>query len=223
MTRRWRTYEAALGLFRAVGDRLGEANVLKAQGDVLAFQKRNDEALAKYEAALGLFRAVGARLGEANVLKAQGDVLAFQDGGMRGAGEVRGGAGAVPGGGCPAGRGERAAGAWGTCWQFRDERDAALEYVPAAGLHGDQPPGRCRPRSRLAGAIAGSTSGRGAHVPGRAGAAPVTADWQALAGCSQVGAGGWSRGAGAAAAEELIALGFADGDVWAALADARSN
>ena len=72
-------YEAALGLFRAVGDRLGEANVLKAQGDVLAFMDERQAALAKYEAALGLFRAVGYRLGEANVLKAQGDVLAFMD------------------------------------------------------------------------------------------------------------------------------------------------
>jgi len=71
-------YEAALGLYRAVGARLGEANVLQAQGDVLAFLKRNDEALARYEAALGLYRAVGARLGEANVLQAQGDVLAFR-------------------------------------------------------------------------------------------------------------------------------------------------
>ena len=78
MTRRWGKYEAALGLFPAVGDRLGEANVLQAQGDVLAFQDRRDAALGKYEAALLLFRAAGARLGEANVLKAQGDVLAFQ-------------------------------------------------------------------------------------------------------------------------------------------------
>jgi tetratricopeptide (TPR) repeat protein len=70
-------YEEALGLFRAVGARLGEANVLKAQGDVLAFLDQRSEALSKYEEALGLFRAVGARLGEANVLKAQGDVLYF--------------------------------------------------------------------------------------------------------------------------------------------------
>ena len=67
-------YAEALGLFRAVGDRLGEANVLKAQGDVLYFLKRTDEALEKYAEALGLFRAVGDRLGEANVLQAQGDV-----------------------------------------------------------------------------------------------------------------------------------------------------
>ena len=39
--------------------------MLKAQGDVLAFLKRNDEALGRYEAALGLYRAVGARLAAA--------------------------------------------------------------------------------------------------------------------------------------------------------------
>ncbi len=72
-----RLRRAAAAAHRA-GDARAEANVLKAQGDVLAFQDRRDEALGRYEQALGLFRAVGSRLGEANVLKAQGDVLAFQ-------------------------------------------------------------------------------------------------------------------------------------------------
>ena len=72
-------YKEALRLYRAVGDRLGEANVLQAQGDVLAFLDQRDEGVARYEEALRLFRAVGDRLGEANVLKAQGDVLAFLD------------------------------------------------------------------------------------------------------------------------------------------------
>ncbi|MBX3002190.1 MAG: tetratricopeptide repeat protein [Caldilineaceae bacterium] len=67
--------EGALNACRALQDRSGEANVLKAQGDVLQFLKQMGEALEKYEAALGLFRAVGDRLGEANVLKAQGDAL----------------------------------------------------------------------------------------------------------------------------------------------------
>ena len=53
-----------------MGARLGEANVLKAQGDVLYFLKQTEEALARYDQALGLFRTVGARLGEANVLSA---------------------------------------------------------------------------------------------------------------------------------------------------------
>jgi tetratricopeptide (TPR) repeat protein len=60
-----------------VGARLGEANVLQAQGDVLAFQKQNEEALARYEQALGLFRAVGARLGEANTLTSLANVHQF--------------------------------------------------------------------------------------------------------------------------------------------------
>ena len=69
----------ALAAARRVGDRLGEANVLQAQGDVLYFLKQTDEALQRYDQALQLFRQVGARLGEANVLQAQGDVLAFLD------------------------------------------------------------------------------------------------------------------------------------------------
>ncbi len=70
--------EAAEGAARRLDRPQALANVLKAQGDVLAFLDRRDEALARYEAALALYRAVGARLGEANVLKAQGAVLAFQ-------------------------------------------------------------------------------------------------------------------------------------------------
>jgi tetratricopeptide (TPR) repeat protein len=62
-----------------VGDRLGEANVLKALGDVQQFRDERDAALTSYEQALSLFRAVGDRLGEANVLKALGDVQQFRD------------------------------------------------------------------------------------------------------------------------------------------------
>ncbi len=53
---------------------LGEANVLKAQGDVLAFLAQREEALARYGEALTLYRAVGDRQGEANVLASQGQV-----------------------------------------------------------------------------------------------------------------------------------------------------
>jgi len=74
------SYAAALELFRAVGDRLGEANTLRAIGDVQSFRKEEMEAaLASYAAALELFRAVGDRLGEANTLQAIGDVLRFRD------------------------------------------------------------------------------------------------------------------------------------------------
>ena len=66
------SYNDALKLFRAVGDRLGEANVLKAISDVQQFRKENDAALKSYEQAQTLYRAVGAKLGEANVLASQG-------------------------------------------------------------------------------------------------------------------------------------------------------
>ena len=79
--------------------RLGEANVLQAQGDVLAFQDRRDAALGKYEAAFGCSGAVGARLGEANVLQAQGDVLAFQKQNDAALGKYEAALGLVPGGG----------------------------------------------------------------------------------------------------------------------------
>jgi tetratricopeptide (TPR) repeat protein len=70
-------YEEAIGIYREVGDRLGEANTLKAIGDVLQFLKRSTEALQNYEQAIGIYREVGDRLGEANTLKAIGDVLQF--------------------------------------------------------------------------------------------------------------------------------------------------
>ena len=65
----------ALALFRAVGDRLGEANTLKAIGHVQQFRDERDAALDSYQQALALFRAVGSRLGEANTLKAIGDAM----------------------------------------------------------------------------------------------------------------------------------------------------
>ena len=65
-------YEQALGLFRQVGSKLGEANVRKAMGDVQQFRDEREAALASYEQALGLFRQVGDRLGEANCYLAQG-------------------------------------------------------------------------------------------------------------------------------------------------------
>jgi tetratricopeptide (TPR) repeat protein len=66
------SYRQALDLFRAVGDRLGEANTLKAIGDVQRFKDENEAALDSYRQALDLFRAIGSRLGEANTLQAIG-------------------------------------------------------------------------------------------------------------------------------------------------------
>ncbi|MBC6948664.1 tetratricopeptide repeat protein, partial [candidate division KSB1 bacterium] len=69
-----KAYNDALALFKAVGSRLGEANTLKAIGDVHQFKKELDAAIKAYNDALALFKAVGDRLGEANTLKAIGDV-----------------------------------------------------------------------------------------------------------------------------------------------------
>lgn len=48
------SYEAALALYRAIGDRLGEANALQRLGDLGYNQKRYDDALADYQAAVNL-------------------------------------------------------------------------------------------------------------------------------------------------------------------------
>jgi tetratricopeptide (TPR) repeat protein len=72
-------YEQAIGLYREVGSKVGEANTLQAIGDVLKFLDRRNEALSNYEQAIELYREVGARLGEANTLRAIGDVLQFLD------------------------------------------------------------------------------------------------------------------------------------------------
>ena len=53
-------HEQALALHRQLGDRLGEANVLQAIGDVQNFRKDMDTTLASYAEALTLYRAVGA-------------------------------------------------------------------------------------------------------------------------------------------------------------------
>ncbi len=68
-------YDAALGLYQQVGARLGQANVLKAIGDVQNFRDERDAALRSYHQALELYRAVGDRLGEANTIMSRADVL----------------------------------------------------------------------------------------------------------------------------------------------------
>lgn len=67
-------YQTALSLYQTVGARLGEANTLQAQGDVLQFLKQSQQALEKYQTALTIYQTVGDRLGEANTLQAQGDL-----------------------------------------------------------------------------------------------------------------------------------------------------
>lgn len=70
--------ETARPACQRLGDRLGEANCLKAQGDVFQFRKDLDDALACYDQALTLYRQTGARLGEANCLQAQARVALAQ-------------------------------------------------------------------------------------------------------------------------------------------------
>jgi tetratricopeptide (TPR) repeat protein len=62
-------YQQALLIYQEIGDRLGEANTLKAIGDVLQFLKRSDEALQRYETALSFYRDIGDRFGKANILQ----------------------------------------------------------------------------------------------------------------------------------------------------------
>ena len=71
-------YARAIEIYRQVGERLGEANTLRAIGVVLQFKKQTDEALENYARAMQIYRQVGERLGEANTLKAIGDVLQFK-------------------------------------------------------------------------------------------------------------------------------------------------
>ena len=70
-------YDKAIVLYQSAKNRLGEANTLKAIGDVLQFLKQSQDALNRYETAIDIYRQVGDRLGEANTLKAIGDVLQF--------------------------------------------------------------------------------------------------------------------------------------------------
>ncbi len=64
--------DQALTLFKQVGDNLGQANVLKAIGDVQSFRKEMDAALQSYDQALTLFKQVGSNLGQANIQLAVG-------------------------------------------------------------------------------------------------------------------------------------------------------
>ncbi len=70
--------QKALAAARRLQDPWGEANTLKAIGDVQQFRSELDPALQSYQRALQLFRQIGDRLGEANTLQAIGDVQQFR-------------------------------------------------------------------------------------------------------------------------------------------------
>ncbi|MBN1146143.1 MAG: tetratricopeptide repeat protein, partial [Anaerolineales bacterium] len=61
------SYEQALALYRAVGDRLGEANIYMKQGDLWLGEEDWKQATPLYEQALALYQAVQDILGQANV------------------------------------------------------------------------------------------------------------------------------------------------------------
>jgi tetratricopeptide (TPR) repeat protein len=73
------SYAQALERFNAIGDRLGQANVLKAIGDVQQFRDDRDAALDSYAQALERFNAIGSLLGQANVLQSQGKLYLQQN------------------------------------------------------------------------------------------------------------------------------------------------
>ncbi len=62
------SYEAALGLFRQVGSRLGEANCYQAQGDIALEQDNYQEALTLYNRAYQLFQQIQDGYSQARLL-----------------------------------------------------------------------------------------------------------------------------------------------------------
>jgi tetratricopeptide (TPR) repeat protein len=66
--------EEALCLYRELGDRLGEANILRSLGDVERMRSDYGAAEQLYQQALPLYRELRDRLGEAGTLKSLGDV-----------------------------------------------------------------------------------------------------------------------------------------------------
>ena len=73
------SYRQALHLFRAVGDRLGEANTIYAMGEVARKAGAYAQAQQHYQWALGTYEAIGDRLGQANVLDSLGELAEAQE------------------------------------------------------------------------------------------------------------------------------------------------
>ena len=73
-TARAERYEAALPLYRKVGDLQGEANCIKSLGNIALDRSDHEAARQRYEAALPLYRKVGSVLGEANCIRSLGDI-----------------------------------------------------------------------------------------------------------------------------------------------------
>jgi tetratricopeptide (TPR) repeat protein len=67
-------YERALGLYRRVGDVLGEGNCIQNLGDIALRHSDHDTARSQYERALPLYQKVGHVLGEANCIQGLADI-----------------------------------------------------------------------------------------------------------------------------------------------------
>ena len=65
--------EQALGIYRDLGDRLGQANALNYLGAVRRMTGDYPAAAQALEQALGIYRDLGDRLGQANALLDLGD------------------------------------------------------------------------------------------------------------------------------------------------------
>jgi tetratricopeptide (TPR) repeat protein len=61
-------YQQARDLFEAIGDRLGQADVLNGLGDAARMRDEYEEAVGYHQQARHLFEAIGYRYGQANVL-----------------------------------------------------------------------------------------------------------------------------------------------------------
>ncbi len=66
-------YDRALPLYEQIADRLGQANTLRALGDLSLRLDDLSGAREYYDRALPLYEQIGARLGQANTLQALGD------------------------------------------------------------------------------------------------------------------------------------------------------
>ena len=62
------SYNEALKLFKAVGAKLGEANVYMSLGDFNLGNEKWNDAIESYERALPIYRSIQAQLGQANTL-----------------------------------------------------------------------------------------------------------------------------------------------------------
>jgi len=69
-----RDLEQALGIFRDLGDRLGQANALTDLGVVRLLLAGDYPAARDLEQALGIYRDLGNRRSEANTLRSLGEV-----------------------------------------------------------------------------------------------------------------------------------------------------